>query len=222
MLLSLLHKGRISQTTYDLMEKRNERLAALFSDLKEMRREEALWGTSDSEESRILELLLIDLKVRHLLGEIGNEEWSQKSQIIDLGLSPFKEPKSSDIESILKPAPPDLTTAETTSDEETETLLIEEPKPDVSKTPADKVKVPKLKKASREKRAKSRAEKRTSEEPPQMINSTNPDGHCMNPWNKECRNTDIKLSIYYNGKLTPICHKCWEEISKKDIEWSGL
>ncbi|RLI13032.1 hypothetical protein DRO35_01420 [Candidatus Bathyarchaeota archaeon] len=42
---------------------------------------------------------------------------------------------------------------------------------------------------------------------------------CMNPWNKKCSNTDIVLYIMFNGKRLPICHKCWEEISSKDIEW---
>jgi len=41
----------------------------------------------------------------------------------------------------------------------------------------------------------------------------------MNPWNKKCSNTDIVLYIMFNGKRLPICHKCWEEISSKDIEW---
>ncbi|MCD6089776.1 hypothetical protein J7K07_08705 [Candidatus Bathyarchaeota archaeon] len=42
---------------------------------------------------------------------------------------------------------------------------------------------------------------------------------CMNPWNKKCSNTDIILYIMFNGKRLPICHKCWEEISSKNIEW---
>jgi len=44
--------------------------------------------------------------------------------------------------------------------------------------------------------------------------------HCMNPWKPDCRRTDIKLSIYYNGRFLPICRKCWSEISEKNIEWT--
>jgi hypothetical protein len=80
------------------MEKKTERLTALFTDLKDMRREEeSFWGSTYSEETRILELLLVEFKVRHLLGEIGEEEWRQKSQIIDSGLDAFKKPKPSTI-----------------------------------------------------------------------------------------------------------------------------
>ncbi|RJS75949.1 hypothetical protein CW712_02960 [Candidatus Bathyarchaeota archaeon] len=42
---------------------------------------------------------------------------------------------------------------------------------------------------------------------------------CMNPWNGKCSNTDIALYIVFKGNRLPICRKCWEEISSKDIEW---
>jgi len=42
---------------------------------------------------------------------------------------------------------------------------------------------------------------------------------CRNPWNGECRNTDIELSIYYKGEFLPICHHCWKEIANKDLTW---
>ena len=42
---------------------------------------------------------------------------------------------------------------------------------------------------------------------------------CKNPWNGECRNTDIELSIYYKGEFLPICHQCWKEIANKDLTW---
>jgi|GEM_PF-828234 len=46
------------------------------------------------------------------------------------------------------------------------------------------------------------------------------ESHCMNPWKPNCRRTDIKLSIYYNGRFLPICRRCWSEISEKNIEWT--
>jgi len=42
---------------------------------------------------------------------------------------------------------------------------------------------------------------------------------CKNPWNGQCRNTDIELSIYYRGEFLPICHQCWREIANKDLTW---
>jgi len=43
---------------------------------------------------------------------------------------------------------------------------------------------------------------------------------CLNPWNGECRNTDIALFIYYEGQKLPICRSCWVEIASTNIEWS--
>jgi hypothetical protein len=43
--------------------------------------------------------------------------------------------------------------------------------------------------------------------------------NCRNPWNGECRSTDIEVYIYYKGKLHPICRECWNDIAEKDIEW---
>jgi len=43
--------------------------------------------------------------------------------------------------------------------------------------------------------------------------------HCRNPWNKECKNTNIEVYIFYRGKKRPICRRCWSKIAKKDLEW---
>ncbi|MEM3715684.1 MAG: hypothetical protein QW341_01000 [Candidatus Bathyarchaeia archaeon] len=43
---------------------------------------------------------------------------------------------------------------------------------------------------------------------------------CMNPWKPNCGRTEIRLSIYYNGRILPICDECWKEISEKNIEWT--
>lgn len=43
--------------------------------------------------------------------------------------------------------------------------------------------------------------------------------HCRNPWNKECKNMNIEVYIFYKGKKRPICRRCWSKISKKDLEW---
>jgi len=43
--------------------------------------------------------------------------------------------------------------------------------------------------------------------------------HCLNPWNGECRSTDIAIYIMYKGERIPLCWKCWREISRKNIVW---
>lgn len=42
---------------------------------------------------------------------------------------------------------------------------------------------------------------------------------CKNPW-RECKNTDIALSIHYRGEFLPVCSRCWKEISENPRrEW---
>jgi len=43
--------------------------------------------------------------------------------------------------------------------------------------------------------------------------------NCKNPWNGECKNTDIEVYIYYKDKRLPICRDCWSTIAEDDIEW---
>jgi len=43
--------------------------------------------------------------------------------------------------------------------------------------------------------------------------------HCSNPWNPECRSTDIALDIMHKGKQLPICRKCWVPLANSDREW---
>ena len=43
--------------------------------------------------------------------------------------------------------------------------------------------------------------------------------HCMNPWNRDCRNTDIEVYIYYNNERIPICRLCWEKLADKELDW---
>jgi len=45
---------------------------------------------------------------------------------------------------------------------------------------------------------------------------------CMNPWNGECRNTDIQIYIFYRNRKRPIGRSCWEEIAKGDYSWNSL
>jgi len=222
-LLSLLHSGRISQTTFDLMEKRNSRLTSLITDLKEiLREEEFFWSSNCSEETKILESLLIEFKLRHLLGEIGEEEWRQKSEIINLGLNFFKDEKALTAEADLKPALPIQLKDEDISKEEAGTKLVKENKRELSEILPENGKNLKTRRTVRNKYSQNRHRRGIVKEPSTLEGSFTLEGHCMNPWKPKCRNTNIELSIYYNGKLTPICRECWEEISKKNIEWTGL
>jgi len=41
---------------------------------------------------------------------------------------------------------------------------------------------------------------------------------CLNPW-RECKNTDIALSIRFKGKVLPICNACWTWICENGKEW---
>jgi len=42
---------------------------------------------------------------------------------------------------------------------------------------------------------------------------------CRNPWNPNCHNTKIALTIIHDGEERPICGLCWEKISESDKEW---
>jgi len=46
--------------------------------------------------------------------------------------------------------------------------------------------------------------------------------HCMNPWNGDCRNTDIQLYIFFRQRRRPICRACWEGVAKGDYSWNSL
>ncbi|RLF12389.1 MAG: hypothetical protein DRJ69_00970 [Thermoprotei archaeon] len=42
---------------------------------------------------------------------------------------------------------------------------------------------------------------------------------CMNPWNGECRSTEIAVYIYHGGERLPVCRRCWIELADGDYEW---
>ena len=43
--------------------------------------------------------------------------------------------------------------------------------------------------------------------------------HCENPWNKECKKSDIEVYIQFRGERRPICRRCWSRLADKDGEW---
>ena len=196
----LFDNDTISQDTFDLIDKKISRLVSIGSELKEVLiNEDSLWKTDLLEERRILENLLFGIEYKHLLGEIDEEEWYRKSKILDLALDLTKN-NSSLISSRNNNKPALFTkTASQKNKEKFEDELTKEDEPNST------IETKKL--------------KRMRKEPQRISNSTVSKVHCMNPWNPECRNRDINLSIYYEGKMTPICRECWEDISKGNIEW---
>jgi len=43
---------------------------------------------------------------------------------------------------------------------------------------------------------------------------------CLNPWKRGgCASTDIAVTIFYKGKMLPICRQCWGKVAKSNREW---
>lgn len=192
----LFEKGGISQNTFNLLDKRISRIKSLIIDLKDALQEEReFWDLIVSEGPRVLESILADFKFLNLIGEIDAEEWEKVDETINLGIK-FLSRKSPKLR-------------EDVFDNAEKPLAITKAAP--------------LKKASPS-RAQRRKEKidrrRIDEKPASIVAAKSSDSHCMNPWKPECRRTNIKLSIYYEGRFLPICEECWKEISKRNIEWS--
>jgi hypothetical protein len=196
----LFDKGIISQNTFDLTDKKINLLVSKCSQFKEVLiNEDSSWKTNLLEERRILENLLFGIEYKHLLGEINEEEWNRESKIFDIALDLTKNNLS-----LLSSRNNNKSTlfTKTASQKNIEKLkdkLTKEDEPNSTK--------------------ETKKLKRIIKKPLGINNSTVSKGQCMNPWNTECRNKDINLSIYYKGKMTPICRECWEDISKGNIEW---
>jgi hypothetical protein len=225
-LRNLLLSNKISQSTFDLVEKRINYKTSLVTDLKEaLVAEEDYWQKSLSDATRILELLLVEFEHKHLLGRIGEEELTHKNTIINLGLKTLTNQETSENIMIQEPAQPLQTTLEqhaiqeiTTKQETEETPFT----PTVLNEEKEDIKPIQAKRTSNNGHASNKRKRPLTKEPPELDSSVGSIVHCMNPWKPECRSTDIELSIYYKGRSTPICRKCWEDISDKNIEWSSL
>jgi len=199
----LLLSGKISHETFNLLEKRIEKTAALASELESaLREEEAFWKETLLEGRKVFETLLVEFEHKRLLGMIGNEEYSRNNEILSMGLNSIK----SQMEQNAK------------AKEKTVVLLQPSNRESVQKKTEDDPEQPKENQPEKLTRKNRRATKMKPKDEGQEISKF----HCMNPWNPECRNTDIEVSIYYDGRMVPICHRCWEEIANKDVEWSSL
>ncbi|MBS7614895.1 hypothetical protein KEJ18_04100 [Candidatus Bathyarchaeota archaeon] len=238
---SLRHQ-KISQSTFDMVEKRIRHGISLAADLKEaIKVEEGCWQSGLLDVSRILEMRLLEFQHKFLLGEIGENEFAQKSVILSQGLTSLMEPSNSKAVKVPEVTQSSLaqvsvqTLPLAVNPETIEPIqrfqenIVESLEPIINETLNSSVaceeqpsKPAQLRRSSNGEQSSSRRRKPLSKEPSDLGTSVDSALHCMNPWKPECRNTDIELSIYYKGRPTPICHKCWEDISNKNFEWSSL
>ncbi len=133
-----------------------------------------------------------------------------------------------EVQTLITPLLEEKKIAEVAEEPKLETTKEPLPAPPVPKIakqpPAKKVTAkPKAKaKRKRKSKAKKRLKKKTQTkqsmaERPHSRSSSG--GHCRNPWNGECKNTDIEVTIYYKKELLPICRSCWSKIAEKDLSW---
>ncbi|RLI37793.1 hypothetical protein DRO55_00500 [Candidatus Bathyarchaeota archaeon] len=238
----LLSSGGISKDTYIKVNGRLKEFASRIEAAKSILEEERTLQLSTlNEQINMIESLLVDLTFRYLTGEITEVEWREKSRILTLGLDSTKDMKTRMETGIRRePAPPKplfkkreeedtriplketeevkvKTTPKVESKPRQDALgvSVEKPLREVAEGELDGVKRYVMERSIRKGRT------RPVKAPSELDDSDIPVIRCRNPWNKECRNTDIVLSIYYNGELLPICRECWEKISEKNIEWSS-
>jgi len=196
----LLLSGKISHGTFNLLEKRIDKTTFITSELKKaLQEEELFWKETLRKGMKIFETFLIELEHKRLLGEIEEEEYSRNSEVISTGLNSIKNQMGQKIKAKEK--------------------TIASLQPSKREFPSNKAENdPERSYAHRSEiltRKNRKAEKTMSRD--ERLDASKV--HCMNPWNPECRNTDIEVSIYYDGRMVPICHRCWEEIANRDVEW---
>jgi len=226
---ALLDSGKISSTTYERINGGLFRITENMRGLKEsLEQEEDLLRSELGKQVKVLERVLADLKFHYLSGEYNAEECELMQAILTSGIDSIKGPEGSSIHSASRPSPleflePTLLKEASHLEDSFESSLVKEN--DVKNGSVGHLNEmstvvkrtnssgPKSERMNSRRSIKSR--KKTKRE--SML-----DAHCRNPWNGDCRNTDIELSIYYDGEFLPICHKCWQEISNRNLEWSGF
>ena len=196
---------------------------------KVLTQEQDLWRSWLNEQIKVLEMVLAGLQLRYLSGESNDEEWEHTRLILTSGLDSIRDMEKSDINPPSRPSPPSMLKPIL---EKEETQMKNTTKSSHIKANAVKIGAVDSLKGKQEKKSKtrnlsrSRTQKRGRKAPRKTRRDLRRDHlserRCRNPWNGKCRNTDIELSIYYNGEFLPICHTCWHEISEKNLEWSGF
>ena len=180
------------------------------------------------KQIKVLERVLADLKFHYLSGKYNAEECESMQAILTSGIDSIKDVEGSSIHLASRPSPLELL----------ELTLLKEASHVEDSFESSLVKKSEVKNGSADhldemstvvKRTNSSGSKSERMNSRRSIKSRKKakqesmlDAHCRNPWNGDCRNMDIELSIYYDGEFLPICHKCWQEISNRNLEWSGF
>jgi len=190
----ILLSGKISHGTYNLLNEKIEKAMSAASDLKKaIEDEREFWKKTLHDGTRLFETILVEFRHRLLLGEMKEDEYKRSAEILSDGISSIKEQ------------------IERNGEERDEPVIMTSQ--EIRERYANKL-------------ADVRVSGEATNEASKTASMTGDSGegeiHCMNPWKPECRNTDIEVSIYYNGRMIPICRKCWSEIANKDIEWSSI
>ena len=190
----ILLSGKISHGTYNLLNEKIEKAMSAASDLrKALEDEEEFWKRTLHDGARLFETILIEFRHRLLLGDMNEDEYKRSAEILSDGISSIKKQ------------------IEWNGEEREETIIMTSQQ---------------IRERYSNKLADVKGGDETSNEAVKTTSTTGESRegeiHCMNPWKPECRNTDIEVSIYYNGRMIPICRKCWSEIANKDIEWSSI
>jgi len=229
---SLQCSGKISKVTYDQLKEGYAKIICKMRDLKEtLEQEEDFWKLNSDEQTRALERILAILEFNYISDKIDPVKWKRVKDIVTLGLDSMSATKKPSTKPPSRPGPSNSTLEEETetlkSDESTETKflgrdhdmtipevpILLEVKPE--KIPAQP------KKSDVGLRFRKKTKSRFRRNKPKTRNDLNVKGHCENPWNAKCRNTDIEVSIYYRSEFLPICRECWQEISARNLEWSS-
>lgn len=87
----LLDKGKISANTFNLLSERVSEIEKAVVNLRELiDHERKFWGSISSEETRILESLLVDFRLLNMVGEVSDGDWLSISKTIEMGIRPHK------------------------------------------------------------------------------------------------------------------------------------
>ncbi len=195
-LAALFNDGKVSSNTAFLLSKRFDEVETAINGLKRsLADEENFRRQIRLEGIKILESFLIEFRLLNLMGEMDEERWRDLSEAISSGLNALRNESNAG-----------------SSEKNANQILNQKSSSYSSKASVNAAK----------NKVRSKSGRGGNNDSPFQSKMESSTLHCMNPWKPNCKNTDIELSIYYNGRFIPICHECWKEISEKDMEWSNL
>lgn len=254
---NLFDAGKISPPTYEYL---NREVTDAVNALEKHRR--AFTEKIDSRAKELeeqlgsLELLLANLEIHHISGEVDEESYRREKNLFILGIDATKKEATHIKEAPFMSTPPTAVTntvplarppqksvethntlAEPDLEDEGKEELIEEIVKEVAAAAPETAVETTAKRITNETAEKDKTVRKEKENPPEKVlvrkvkaPTTKPSTEkayargnsgrrCRNPWNGQCKNTDIEVCIYYNEELLPICRDCWLEIAEKDLIW---